>query len=1181
MPELKTHPSRDELSAYSLGQLPEEKSVVIDRHISECQPCCETIVALSSEDTFAGLLQEAGQSLAEKPDDPTLGQDALTDDLARSSRSLSVPPPLAEHPRYKIVRLIGKGGMGDVYEAIHRKMERRVALKVINRKLFQNREAVNRFHREVKTAAQLAHPNVVTSHDADQADDFHFMVMEFVDGVDLSQIVKDRGALSIVDACDFIRQAAVGLQHAHECGMVHRDIKPHNLMVTHDGMVKILDFGIASFAPESIPASDSAIKRSELTAAGTLMGTPDFISPEQANDARQVDIRSDIYSLGMTLYFLLAGRVPFGDASALEKLKMHAESEPTALATLRDDLPEPLNRIIARMIAKDVNDRFQTPAEVALALQPFVLKSPAGTPREVSATQRLGEPSRRWPPGQWRSSWRIAGGAFLAVALAFVAVVSTKESIADKLTRLKAPDEIQLSVQPPSQNQVRAVWYNVEGDSLGADRALAGNTAAICDIGNCRIALLGQDVSEEPTAINSLYLTVAGPRDRKSLVYSTVANENDGEPYFRSEYSSGRAKCRFYDFRFSLTDQMIRYGKVQHVWNDPSSPGLLILVDTVSGKITTQTMKPNAERGKVHGLVVMRTTEQPGRDKVMSAIASNDSLRDGQTGGQATGQIDLPNQAIAAEVTALSWIDVRSLSRASLDQTLASLLTVVPREGTPRALELTDEARSLARASFLAVEAGTGAGMETVLIATPPGSTVETNADGPWQLFVRMGPKTSAADAVEIMVATYIKETGVEPSSDEAKVIEEFRNLSFVDVGNGWFAAQGEALLPLPLPSEALDTTPFVEALQNFEGSAIRFAWLIDDATRLEIDRLQTRPGAALFEGLVTSLRGMQSTSAGVWLGEQPKLVLDMRFADPKDAKRFATGSEELAGLITGFGPDLIACPDDTATSKEMREAFGTLFLDRNGARLSKTFDIALLQQLGDSGLPWTTLIGVENGEFQEEPSEFPSEDDVDLLAEVQGDTKDMLEWILKSSPEVRSLAADQLLAEGNAELAANLLSLVNQLDPRAKAWLEIADRFQSTNETQKAVDALLKAYRIDVKAIEKGDLALFQETDRLGELAEVLTEERLSMLPHYNASVDVLLAVLGSDSSRDVGFELLERIWNTQSQLRSTVLSRVPEEVWKEVPNQAYYFHSKAAKNSEKGGADVPGRAEGGRGKD
>jgi uncharacterized protein (TIGR03067 family) len=366
MEKLAAHPSREELSAYSLGQLPEERAVAIDSHISECEPCCETIVELSSEDTFAGLLQEAGRL----PSDLTADHDSMTS--KSSSNPDEIPPPLTEHPRYEVLGLIGKGGMGDVYKARHRKMERTVALKVINRELVRKTEAVDRFHREVKAAAQLSHPNIVTSHDADQAGDFHFLVMEYVDGVDLSHIVKDRGALPVAEACDYIRQAAIGLQHAHERGMVHRDIKPHNLMVTQDGTVKILDFGLASLAPEALPASGSIETRSELTAAGAIMGTPDFISPEQANDARQVDIRSDIYSLGATLYYLLSGQPPFAEGSVMHKLKSHAHAEPEPLESLRNDVPPELVAVVTKMTAKDPAERYLTPSEVADALESFL-----------------------------------------------------------------------------------------------------------------------------------------------------------------------------------------------------------------------------------------------------------------------------------------------------------------------------------------------------------------------------------------------------------------------------------------------------------------------------------------------------------------------------------------------------------------------------------------------------------------------------------------------------------------------------------------------------------------------------------------------------------------------------------------------------------------------------------------
>ena len=366
MQKMTNHPSREQLSAYNLGQLPPDEATTIESHISECEPCCDTIISLSSDDTFVGQLREARQLAV----DPTLVHDRHGPKPISSHTDF--PPELAEHPRYEIIRLIGKGGMGDVYEAVHRKMERRVALKVINRELFRKAEAVNRFHREVRTAAQLSHPNIVTSHDADQAGDLHFLVMEYVDGVDLSQTVKDQGALPIVDACNYIRQAANGLQHAHERGMIHRDIKPHNLMVTADGTIKILDFGLASLAPEANASPDVVAPRSDLTVVGAIMGTPDFISPEQAKDARQVDIRSDVYSLGATLYYLLSGRVPFDDGSVMHKLKSHAQIDPAPLNAVRADVPKELVAIASRMMAKDPAERYLTPKEVADALESFL-----------------------------------------------------------------------------------------------------------------------------------------------------------------------------------------------------------------------------------------------------------------------------------------------------------------------------------------------------------------------------------------------------------------------------------------------------------------------------------------------------------------------------------------------------------------------------------------------------------------------------------------------------------------------------------------------------------------------------------------------------------------------------------------------------------------------------------------
>ncbi|WDI42250.1 protein kinase domain-containing protein [Bremerella sp. P1] len=565
MPEKANHPSPAQLHAFGLGRLSADEATAIEEHINKCEPCCETIVDLSSDDTFLGLLQ----SVDREPTDQTVDQSSGT----TTSSSESVPTPLAEHPRYEIVGLIGRGGMGDVYKAQHRKMKRTVALKVINRKLFRQGQAVSRFHREVEAAAQLSHPNIVTAHDADQAGDFHFMVMEYVDGVDLAQVVRDNGVLPIGKAADYIRQAALGLQHANERGMVHRDIKPHNLMVTTDGTVKILDFGLASLAPETLSDNDEVEARGDLTVAGSIMGTPDFISPEQAEDARNADIRSDIYSLGATLYYLLAGRSPIAGSNVTEKLKNLAESETQSLQEIRHDIPAELCAVVEKMLAKNPDERFQSPAEVAEALLPFADGEKSSNATVSSSNARKTKTFR---------NFLIAAGLIgLVVSLA---IAMMRESVGDKLAKM-APGVT--SVNYPPEGKEYLLLYTVEGD------ALDGTPAAICDIGDCRIALLGQDISTTRDFSVGVNVAVSDALPASS----TRERDTSGNVFFTSNSGDGKASCKFHGFKFDLTDSMISIGKNwSHRWKDPSSPGLLILVDTKTNHFTTQAMKPRSER---------------------------------------------------------------------------------------------------------------------------------------------------------------------------------------------------------------------------------------------------------------------------------------------------------------------------------------------------------------------------------------------------------------------------------------------------------------------------------------------------------------------------------------------------------------------------------------------------------
>jgi serine/threonine protein kinase/WD40 repeat protein len=290
---------------------------------------------------------------------------------------VGLPNDLAGHPRYRIVRLLGEGGMGAVYLAEHRLMDRLVALKIIRPQFTAKATSVARFHREVKTAAQLDHPHIVRALDAETAGNLHFLVMEYVHGRSLGALVRRDGPLPIAAACEYIRQAALGLQYAHERNMVHRDIKPDNLMRTEHpdtgepGGVKILDFGLARLMQAQGSSTNDVPNARSLTQADALMGTPEYLSPEQASNATTVDGRADIYALGCTLYHLLAGHPPFTGDTAFDVIYQQVHVPPPSLRKKRPDVPAGLERLVFRMMAKEPGQRYPTPAAVAQALTPY------------------------------------------------------------------------------------------------------------------------------------------------------------------------------------------------------------------------------------------------------------------------------------------------------------------------------------------------------------------------------------------------------------------------------------------------------------------------------------------------------------------------------------------------------------------------------------------------------------------------------------------------------------------------------------------------------------------------------------------------------------------------------------------------------------------------------------------
>ena len=229
--------------------------------------------------------------------------------------------------KYKLIDLLGVGGMGKVYLCEHKRMRRLVAVKVLPTDRIKEPTSIERFEREARAVGALDHPNIVRAFDLDQDEDLHFLVMEYVDGSTLHEIVKRHGPMAIDRACHYISQAAEGLQYAHEAaGLVHRDVKPGNLLLDRGGTIKLLDMGLARFFHDEL--SPPLTKRYERAA---VLGTAEYLAPEQAVDSSEVDIRADIYSLGVTFYFLLAGRSPFDHGSTTEKLLWHQHKEPEPL----------------------------------------------------------------------------------------------------------------------------------------------------------------------------------------------------------------------------------------------------------------------------------------------------------------------------------------------------------------------------------------------------------------------------------------------------------------------------------------------------------------------------------------------------------------------------------------------------------------------------------------------------------------------------------------------------------------------------------------------------------------------------------------------------------------------------------------------------------------------------------
>jgi formylglycine-generating enzyme required for sulfatase activity/serine/threonine protein kinase len=377
------HPNDQTLRAYGLGRLDDRSAGSISQHLETCGDCRRRVAVISPDTCLERLRGAEARGDSPAPIGSSLaGISGLTDKpgLPALPPAHAVPPGLVDHPDYEILGELGRGGMGVVYLAQNTLLGRNEVLKVISRELMDRRGVLERFLREIRNAALLQHPNIVTAHRAFWAGDCMVFAMEYVEGHDLARLVRAEGPLQVGHACYFVYQAALGLQHAHEQGMVHRDIKPSNLMLTRQGtrlVIKILDFGLAKATREG------PVER-ELTHEGQMLGTPDYIAPEQTLNAQNADIRADIYSLGCTLYYVLTGGPPFQAASLYEILQAHHSMEALPLNLARPDVPVELAALVAKMMAKEPDRRFQAPLAAAEALKRCFRRGAAGAAAATS-----------------------------------------------------------------------------------------------------------------------------------------------------------------------------------------------------------------------------------------------------------------------------------------------------------------------------------------------------------------------------------------------------------------------------------------------------------------------------------------------------------------------------------------------------------------------------------------------------------------------------------------------------------------------------------------------------------------------------------------------------------------------------------------------------------------------------
>jgi serine/threonine protein kinase len=431
-----------------------------------------------------------------RPDQPTI---ISSQPLVESGGSSGSPSsiPLVENTgwigslvgqtleHYQLQEFIGGGGMGVVYRALDTRLNRTVALKILARQQSCDAETVRRFRNEAQSAARLDHPNIARVYYVGEDRGLHFIVFEYIDGLNLRNLVAERGPLSVADAIRYTLQLAEALAHASRRDVVHRDIKPSNVLITGEGLVKLVDMGLARL--------HQLEQSTDLTASGVTLGTFDYISPEQARDPRLADVRSDIYSLGCTLYYMLTGNPPFPDGTMLQKLLQHQEGAPPDPRELNPDVPEGLSRVVRTMLAKEPRKRYQTAEALATELVALAEELEISLPAMAARSAEQRRRSRRAEFVRRHIPWAVPAAVFLLGLLGLHLIGTGSGS-------LPPPSGEVVIVQPPAQPELAPPATPGQGDAAPVSQPpAAGGTAPVRQPPRVDVAVVEHEPEPRPS----------------------------------------------------------------------------------------------------------------------------------------------------------------------------------------------------------------------------------------------------------------------------------------------------------------------------------------------------------------------------------------------------------------------------------------------------------------------------------------------------------------------------------------------------------------------------------------------------------------------------------------------------------------------------------------------------------